>query len=479
MKLRTIFFLMTTVLMVSAGTGIIWMVNTEMRQQALQEAESKARILLDRNLATHTYFTHRLKPELFEWSENFREPGYFAPVWMSSTYAVRQMQQYFKELNENDHYYKECAINARSPENEADDYERRFLERLNRNPGLTAGSGIRSIDGRPYFYVLRRGETMEESCLRCHSAPEAAPSDMVAEYGPERSFGRDSGEVVSAVSIRVPLEKAFANANRISFYLSGVMVMILAGFFAVILWFTRRFLFSPIDRIAEKSRQFTESGAGLGETMELPRGRELRELTETFNTMSIQLGRHMEELEEHVRSRTTELSKKNRELENAVAEQKRTAYLLEQSELKYRSMMEGMPDAVYICNPDYTVAYMNEAMIRRIGRDATGEPCHLAVHGLEEKCTWCAFESVKQGNSEGIEVKSPLDGRIYNITHAPIQNREGSVSKLSIYRDVTETRRMEEQFFRARKFEATAVMAGGIAHDFNNLMSVVLGYISM
>lgn len=479
MKLRTIFFIMATALMVSAGAGIIWMVNTEMRQQALQEAESKARILLDRNLATHTYFSHRLKPELFEWSEEFRDPEHFAPVWMSSTYAVRKMQSYFKDLNQNDHYYKECAINARSPENEADGYEQKFLEKLNKNEDLTAKSGIRNIDGRPYFYVLRRGETMEESCLRCHSAPEAAPAEMVAKYGPERSFDREADEVVSAVSIRIPLESAFANANRISLYISGVMVFILAGVFSAILWFTRRFLFSPIDRIREKSRQFTESGAGLGETMELPRGRELRELTETFNSMSIQLGMHMEELEERVRSRTLELSEKNRQLEKAVAEKERTAYLLEQSEHKYRSMMEGMPDAVYICNPDYTIAYMNQAMISRIGRDATGESCHLAIHGLEEKCTWCAFESVKNENYEGNEIKSPLDGRIYNITHSPIKNMDGSVSKLSIYRDVTEMRNLEARVFNVRKFETIAVMAGGIAHDFNNLMSVILGYISM
>ncbi len=455
------------------------MVNTEMRQQALQEAESKSRILLDRNLATHTYFTHRLKPELFDWSEEFRDPEYFAPVWMSSTYAVRKMHSYFKELNQSDHYYKECAVNARSPENEADGYEQKFLEKLNKNEDLTARSGIRNTDGRPYFYVLRRGETMEESCLRCHSTPEEAPDEMVAEYGPKRSFDRDADEVVSAVSIRIPLQSAFANANRISLYISGVMVFILAVFFSVILWFTRRFLFSPIDRIREKSRQFTESGTGLGETIELPGGLELRELTETFNSMSIQLGRHMEELEERVRSRTAELSEKNRQLEKAVAEKERTAYLLEQSEHKYRSMMEGMPDAVYICSPDYTIAYMNQAMISRIGRDATGESCHLAIHGLEEKCTWCAFESVKNENYEGNEIKSPLDGRIYHIKHSPIKNLDGSVSKLSIYRDVTEMRNLEARIFNARKLETIAVMAGGIAHDFNNLMAVIMGYISM
>lgn len=391
------------------------------------------------------------------------------------------MQKYFKDLNQNDDddYYKECAINARSPENEADGYERDFLRKLNKDPDLTAKSGIRPIEGQPYFYVLRRGETMEESCLRCHSTPREAPDELVAEYGPERSFNRESGEVVSAISIRIPLEKAFANANRISFFISGIILAVLVGFSAAILWFTRRFLFLPIDRIREKSRQIAESETRLGETMDLPRGRELRELTEAFNAMSIRLGRHMAELEANVESRTRELSEKNRELEKAVAEQKQTAYLLEQSEQKYRSIMESTPDAVYICNPDYKVDYMNPAMIKRSGRDKTGEPCHNVIHGLEEKCGWCPLENVTQGKSVSQEIKSPLDGKIYNITHSPIRNPDGSVSKLSIYRDVTEMRQMETRLFNARKFESIAVMAGGIAHDFNNLMAVILGYISM
>ena len=104
---------------------------------------------------------------------------YFEPVWMSSTYAVRKMDGYFRHFNQSPYYYKECAINARSPENEADDYEKAFLVDLQNNPQLTTKSAIRFLDGKPYFTFLRRGEAMEESCLRCHSSPEQAPGDLV------------------------------------------------------------------------------------------------------------------------------------------------------------------------------------------------------------------------------------------------------------------------------------------------------------
>ena len=52
-----------------AAVIVVIAVNYSMRQQALAEAQAKARIILDRNLATHTYFSRIMKPSIFAWSE--------------------------------------------------------------------------------------------------------------------------------------------------------------------------------------------------------------------------------------------------------------------------------------------------------------------------------------------------------------------------------------------------------------------------
>lgn len=152
---------------------------------------------------------------------------------------------------------------------------------------------------------------------------------------------------------------------------------------------------------------------------------------------------------------------------------------LEESQEKYRSMMESMTDAVYICSPDLTISYMNPAMRARVGYDAVGEKCHKTLHDLDEPCPWCTFAQVQQGFVTEIEVDSPKDGRSYIVSNSPIHHHDGSVSKMTIYHDITGRIKLERELLMAKKLEAAGVFAGGIAHDYNNLLFVILGNLQL
>jgi PAS domain S-box-containing protein len=119
---------------------------------------------------------------------------------------------------------------------------------------------------------------------------------------------------------------------------------------------------------------------------------------------------------------------------------------LSESEAKYRSMVEANQDPVYICSPDYKISYMNQAMIERTGYDAIGKPCHKALGGYEAKCQFCFFDEVKEKKSVIKETFRQKDGRYYHVTHSPIFHVDGSISKLAVFRDVSDLKKIETEY---------------------------------
>jgi signal transduction histidine kinase len=346
MKLNTLLYVLISFLFLIAGVFILLAVHNEMRKQALNEAQQKARIILDRNLATHTYFTKQLKPNIFSWTEPFRDPDYFDPTWMSSTYAVREIDKYYQSLSEDNYYYKEAAVNARSPENEADQLEADFIAAMNRDPNLIEKALVRELSGEPYFVTLRKGESMEETCLYCHSEPEIAPTGMIDIYGAERSFGRGDEEVVQAISIRVPLDQAYNHANDFTLNVAFWLLIIIIVLFIVLFLVTQRFIFSPINTLREKALQIAAGGDALGDQIAPPPGVEFRELTQAFNQMSTALRQHQDKLEVRVQERTKALKDSNTQLEEAIQERERTYLTLQESEVQLHQYSNHLEELV-------------------------------------------------------------------------------------------------------------------------------------
>jgi PAS domain S-box-containing protein len=525
----------SSLLFMITGAIIVILVNHHMRQQAVIEAEEKIRIMLDRNLATQTYFSHKLRPTLLKITAPTRSVDYFEPVWMSSSHAVREIDRYSKALNPACNYdYKEWAFNANRPETEANPYEKEFLNELSKNHALERRSEIRIIDGKPYFVTLRRGEVMETSCLPCHRSPDKAPEGLAAFYDRERGLHGKIGDVVSAISIRVPLAAAYATANRFSWKLSALLLIVLTFICGIQIWLKKRFLDAPLDTIRENALQVSMSSKHLGQETTLPSARERNELIRAFNRISITLRGHRDRLEARFKEFTAALANRNERpkveteerkqrekalrkngesfsrlsgaAEEGIAIQDKGVVVnaedaLRESEEKYRklydesrraeeiyrSLLHTSADAIVIYDTEGKARYINPSFTKIFGwtmEEVKGKRIPF-VPESEQEATSAGFKHImEEGRAiQDLETKRQTkEGRILdvNISGSRYNDHEGRPAGMLVtFREISDRKKLQRQLQQAHKMEAMGTLAGGIAHNFNNLLMTIQGNTSL
>jgi PAS domain S-box-containing protein len=117
---------------------------------------------------------------------------------------------------------------------------------------------------------------------------------------------------------------------------------------------------------------------------------------------------------------------------------------LRESEARSRAMIEAFDGYVFVCSQDYRIEFMNRALMNRAGYDGTGRPCYTVLHGRRSVCPWCVNDRVFRGETVRWEFQSPLDGRWYYSSNIPLYHADGSVSKQSMFTDITERKTVEE-----------------------------------
>ncbi|QUH22585.1 PAS domain S-box protein [Methanobacterium alkalithermotolerans] len=114
--------------------------------------------------------------------------------------------------------------------------------------------------------------------------------------------------------------------------------------------------------------------------------------------------------------------------------QAENAILKERNKLK--SLLDSLPDGICILSDDYQVLYTNPALEREFG-EVNGKKCHEYIFGKREACSWCRNTEIFAGEFQEHRLKSPVNGKTYELFEAPIKTFPKIKSKLLKLHDIT------------------------------------------
>jgi PAS domain S-box-containing protein len=150
---------------------------------------------------------------------------------------------------------------------------------------------------------------------------------------------------------------------------------------------------------------------------------------------------------------------------------------LDESRELFRAVFEQASDAILIADNAGQVVAANGAAGQLLGLPAealVGRRTHdFSATPIDVEAIWRTFLS--QGRLAGDYEVRRADGVTRHIEAAAVAHVLPG-RHLTVMRDVTERRGLEDQLRQAQKLEAVGRLAGGVAHDFNNLLTAIMGY---
>ncbi len=168
-----------------------------------------------------------------------------------------------------------------------------------------------------------------------------------------------------------------------------------------------------------------------------------------------------------------------------ITERKRAEESLRQAEAKFRSIFDNAVEGISQATPEGHLITANPALARMLGfesvdkllasspslgRDVYVNPddrttfLRLTEENEVSNGFQCQFK-----RQDGQTIWVSLNGRTARDANGVVQFYDITCE------DITEGRKLEEQFRQSQKMEAVGQLAGGIAHDFNNILGAIIG----
>jgi len=299
LKLNSKLNLILSILLVCLFLLVSLLVYRDQRGKILEVALEHARGIARQIIETRNYMAGAVRDE--------PENNYALVPEVVATGVAKRM------TTGSPYYVRQVSLRYRNPQNRPDQFEVEQLKELSRK-SVAESYETATVDGKKVLRYMRE-MVAEDNCLQCHGTYATAPRFVQQLFPPNHpSYNYKVGEVIGAISVSIPMATLYQgigiNLQRDLLYRLGILLFV----FATMVLLVRKFIITPILVASATMNRVAKTG-DLSARISTKVGKdEIGELISSFNEM-------MEELE-------------------------RTTVLRQESEDRYRNLIEAAPVAI-------------------------------------------------------------------------------------------------------------------------------------
>ena len=161
---------------------------------------------------------------------------------------------------------------------------------------------------------------------------------------------------------------------------------------------------------------------------------------------------------------------------------------LRESEVHMRTLVETLPDLIWLKNPEGVYLNCNPKFERFFGAkqaEIVGKTDYDFVDKeladfFREKDRAVMTAGISIANEEQVSYADDGHSEHLETIKTPMFDADGKlIGVLGVGRDITERKQTELALRRSQKMDAVGQLTGGIAHDFNNIINVIIGNLDL